>query len=155
MTAILAKVPRLIFDNGSLPIDSIEPPEVRPADPLEYPPTKFVYTGHVEVTLRILASDEEYARALFFGGGPFPCTLTDGGEPYPRPLRFHPSDMAMSYKRGGATGTMTGALLDMTTAGAPVPAEANEHYARQYALPALTPEQRAESAFWSDVSWDW
>jgi len=155
MAAKLADAPRLQFDGGQLLIDGLELPEVVPADPLESPPTKFVYTGNTEVILRISTSNCEFARRLFDAGGAHPCNLMPHSSAEPRPLEFHPVNLTIDNEWGSMSGAMTGWLTGITQPGASVDDRLSRYYTSLHKPSELTQGELAESTYWSDVAWDW
>lgn len=155
MPARLIQSTKLVFEDGAFFVRNIEPPEVVPADPLEYPPTRFVYAEHVVVELFAGFDNQAYAEALFMRGGG-PCKLVKGEIESPFELTFSATDWDVSITPASRSidGTLTGLLSGMYKVGQPVPDELNAYYADLNKPRELTPEEQAEREFWSDECWD-
>jgi hypothetical protein len=134
MAAYKGSAIKLIFEDGALTVESIDPPEVVPAILWEWPPTKFMYTSDCKITFTVVKGDWRYAKAVFMRGGG-KCAAWIDGNKISGDLTFHPTDWTenvSSAYRDAITYELSGVLRGMPAAGQPLSDDENERYAAIY-----------------------
>jgi hypothetical protein len=141
---------QLVFDDGALSVYdlSIDSPDVAPADSLEWPPTKFVYTGNVSVSFGVSQGSIERARAVFHRGGGA-CKIAAGDDAVYASVQFAPTNWTESASVFAKEiyGQMSGLLRGIVNPGEPVPGEYNDFYALIHNVVESTPEEDAAADY--------
>ena len=145
--------PRLVFEDGELPIESLGLLIAVPVDALEDTPTRFVYTGYREVTLSVSVERASYAQSgIARGGGKCQYAAADGA-PFGG-FSFMAEELADTYAPpAGRHTTITGKLYDPTLDGRLLPDELNSSYASMHRALAAQDDD-SDWDYWDDEVWD-